>query len=271
MAIEIRIFKAKAGVNWFKAGWELFKCQPGTFILMHLFIGVLSLIALVAPIFQLPAALAMPFVTAGFYRAMLNRQQGKKIAFFDLFNVFSEAGRRLMLFRLGLYHLFGGFILALLTTSLFQGLSEPLNAYLQAVESQNVDLVQLHAQQVIDSIQFSNIIVLIAAYSLYTMCFAYTIPLVYFSENNSILECIKASLLVFWHNMAALGIFGAISAGLILFAAFLSFIPLLFILPVLYAGFFVSFQAMFMSSVIVKSEQSNNEQPQAQNHDRFDA
>jgi len=271
MAVEIRIFKAKAGLNWFKAGWELFKCQPGTFILMHLFIGILSLIALVAPIFQLPAAIAMPFVTAGFYRAMLNRQQGKQISFLDIFSVFSEAGRRLMLFRLGLYHLFGGFILALLTTTLFQGLSEPINAYLKAVESQNVDLVQLHAQQVIDSIQFSNIIVLVAAYSLYTMCFAFTIPLVYFSNNNSILECIKASLLVFWHNMGALSIFGAISAGLILFAAFLSFIPLLFILPILYAGFFVSFQAMFMSAVIVKPEQSNNAESQTHNHDRFDA
>lgn len=271
MAVEIRIFKAKAGLNWFKAGWELFKAQPGTFILMHLFIGVLSLIALVAPIFQLPAALAMPFFTAGFYRAMLNRQQGKQIAFTDLFDVFSEAGRRLMLFRLGLYHLFGGFILALLTTTLFQGLSEPINAYLQAVESQNVNLVQLHAQQVIDSIQISNIIVLVAAYSLYTMCFAFTIPLVYFSKNNSILECIKASLLVFWHNMAALGVFGAISTGLILFAAFLSFIPLLFILPILYAGFFVSFQAMFMSAMVEQTTPQNSDDTPSDNHDRFDA
>ena len=274
MAVEIRIFKGQAGLNWFKAGWELFKSQPGTFIFMHLFIGITSFIALLAPILQFPAALAMPFITAGFYKAMLKRQQGQKIEIFDLFSVFGEAGRRLMLFRLGLYHLFGGFILALITTSLFQDIGEPINAYLKAVEAQNVDLVEMHAQQIIDSIQFSNIIVLVAAYSLYTMCFAYTIPLVYFSQNNSILECIKASLLVFWHNMAALGVFGLISAGLVLVSAFLSFIPLIFILPILYLGFFISFQAMFTPVVVINKDGKVSEtQPSEsnQNNDRFDA
>lgn len=272
MAVEIRIFRAEAGLKWFKAGWELFKCQPGTFVFMHLFIGITSFIALLAPILQFPAALAMPFVTAGFYKAMLQRQQGQKIEIFELFSVFGEPGRRLMLFRLGLYHLFGGFILALITTSLFQGLGEPVNAYLQAVEAQNVDLAQVHAKQIIDSIQFSNVIVLVAAYSLYTMSFAYTVPLVYFTQNQSILECIKASLLVFWHNMAALGVFGLISAGLVVLSAFLSFIPLLFILPILYLSFFVSFQAMFMSAMKeIKATTGGQSQQASQDNDRFDA
>jgi uncharacterized membrane protein len=273
MSIEIRLFKAQTGLNWFKAGWELFKCQPGTFISMHLLIGLLSLVALLSPILQLPATLLMPFITAGFYHAMLMRQQGQKIEIFDLFKPLTAVGRRLMLFRLGLYHLFGGLVLAFVTGSLFQGLSEPINAYLNAVEAQNAALVEVHAKQILASIQMSDVIVLFAALSFYTCCFAYTIPLIYFSQNNSILACIKASLLVFWHNAGALTVFGLISAALIVFSAFLSFIPLLVIMPILYLGFFVSFQAMFMPSISANKEQGddalqNNDHP---NNDRFDA
>lgn len=272
MAVEIRIFKGQAGLKWFKAGWELFKTQPGTFIFMHLFIGILSFIALIIPPLQFPAAIAMPFFTAGFYKAMLLRQQGQRIELADLFRPFSEPGRRLMLFRLGLYHLIGGFIIALITAGLFQGLSEPFNAYLQAAEAQDEALMQQYAMQLIDSISFANVIVMVAAYSLYGMCFAYTIPLIYFSNNNSILECIKASLLVFWHNMAPLTVLGLIAAGLVLFSAFLSFIPLIFILPILYLGFFVSFQAMFMSVVIVDNEIKQSSQTSSTDQsDRFDA
>lgn len=262
MAIEIRIFKAKAGVNWFKAGWELFKTQPGTFIGMHLFLATISLIAFVIPLIQIPAALAVPSFTAGFYKAMLLRQQGEKIELFDLFKPFSDKARRVMLFRLGLYQMAGGLLIAMLSSWLFQDVITVLEQ-----SSANPELA---AQQMVDAIQLSNVIVFIAALFVYLMAFAFTIPLVYFTQTNSILETMKASILVFWHNMAPIAMFHLIATGLMVVAAFLSLIPLIIFLPIIYAGFFISFQAMFLSNIVHENEPQAAANP-AHDNDRFDA
>ncbi len=262
MAIELRIFKAKAGVEWMKAGWQLFKIQPGTFIGMQIVLAAVSLIAFVIPFLQIPAALATPFLTAGMYKAMLMRQQGQSIELADMFKPFVEAGRRVMLFRLGLYHMAAGLLLAMLSTWLFQDAL--------ALLEQNTTNPELLAQEMVNTIQLPNVVVMVAAVAVYSMCFAYTIPLIYFTQNNSILEAIKASLMVFWHNMAAVAVFHLIASFLFIVAAFASFLPLLIFMPIIYAAYFISFQAMFMSNIVIKSSDVEKADA-AKSTDRFDA
>ena len=91
MSIEVRIFKADAGVKWFKAGWEIFKLQPFTFILMHLLIGVIGFLSLVLPLLQVVGAFVAPFLMAGFYQAVLTKQQGGTISQADIFKPFTYA------------------------------------------------------------------------------------------------------------------------------------------------------------------------------------
>ncbi|ATC93752.1 BPSS1780 family membrane protein [Pseudoalteromonas tunicata] len=259
MAIEQRVYKAQAGVAWFKAAWHIFKMQPGTFILMHAVMGGLGLVAIFFPILQIAAGLATPFLTAGFYQAILLRQQGKKITVAELFAPFGQVGRRLGLFRLGLYQIGAGILLALLASWLFKDAIAVLEQYAAQPE--------IAAQHLLNNLHFSNIVVFISALSFYLMCFAYAVPLVYFHGTANLLEVFKASLSTFWHNMAAIGVYGVIFTGLMLISVPLSFIPLFFIMPICYIAFFVSFQAMFMSTIVVAAP--TNDMPTSSG--RFDA
>ncbi len=95
MSTQLRIFKADAGLKWLKAGWLIFKTQPATFIFMHLFIGIVGLLSLFLPLLQVVAALATPFLTAGFYQAVLSKQQGGKIMLADILKPFTAKGKSL--------------------------------------------------------------------------------------------------------------------------------------------------------------------------------
>lgn len=260
MAIELRVFKAQSGLAWFKAGWQIFKSQPGTFIFMHLFIIIVGLIPFLMPLLQIPAALAAPFLIAGFYRAALTKQQGEKIILSDILKPFSEKDSRLGLFRLGLYQMAAGILLALASNVLFE------DAMLLLQENaQNPDLV---VEQFIAAIQPANVIIFISLIAVYMMAFAFAVPLVYFKKKQAIFEVIKASLLSFWHNFAALGVFGGIVSILIVISSLMSLIPLLIVMPISYIAFFIAYQAIFQ---IDEANNSNNNDEPPSSHGQFDA
>ena len=262
MSIELRVFKADAGLKWFKAGWHIFKTQPFTFIFMHLFIGIVGLLSLFLPFLQILAALATPFLTAGFYQAVITKQQGGKIMLADILKPFTAKGNRMGLLRLALYQMAAGILMALLASGLF-------GEAVEIMSSPNVD-PNIALQQVIDSISMASVALFLIALSVYLTAFAYAVPLVYFNKQKHIFEVLKSSFMVFYHNMAPLSIYGAIAAGLMMFSMFLSFLPLLVLMPICYISFFVSYQAIFMPIV-----PPADEKPVAQQHNddsgRFDA
>lgn len=261
MSIELRVFKAEAGVKWFKAGWLIFKTQPLTFIFMHLFIGVVGLLSLFLPFLQIIAALATPFLTAGFYQAVLTKQQGGKIMLADILKPFSAKGNRIGLLRLALYQMAAGVLMALLANGLF-------GEAVAIMSDPNVD-PNIALQQVIESISMANLVLFLLAVSFYLTAFAYAVPLVYFNQQKRIFEVLKSSLLVFYHNMAPLSVYGAICAVFMVISAFLTFLPLLVLMPICYISFFVSYQAIFMP-VVPPAENAATE-PQNNDTGRFDA
>ncbi|MDN3379287.1 MULTISPECIES: BPSS1780 family membrane protein [unclassified Pseudoalteromonas] len=261
MSIELRVFKAEAGVKWFKAGWLIFKTQPLTFIFMHLFIGVVGLLSLFLPFLQIIAALATPFLTAGFYQAVLTKQQGGKIMLADILKPFSAKGNRIGLLRLALYQMAAGVLMALLANGLF-------GEAVAIMSDPNVD-PNIALQQVIESISMANLVLFLLAVSFYLTAFAYAVPLVYFNQQKRIFEVLKSSLLVFYHNMAPLSVYGAICAVFMVISAFLTFLPLLVLMPICYISFFVSYQAIFMP--VVPPAENGAAEPQNNDTGRFDA
>ncbi|OCQ20520.1 hypothetical protein A7985_15880 [Pseudoalteromonas luteoviolacea] len=275
MSAEFRTFKAGFGVNWLKAGWVIFKTQPMTFMMMYIFLVVVGLFPFVLPnpIVQVLCALSGPFLTVGFYNAVVNLQSGKTIMLADILQPFSAKGRRLNLFRLGLYQLGVAMLLGVAMTLLF----EPVTAALQNHSSeQDMNAVM---SEIAAAISFSDIALFIVLQSLAMMAFAYALPLVYFKKQANILAAMKQSLKVFYYNMAPLSVFGGIVALMFIASAPLSLIPLIFIMPIVYIGFFISFQAIFATQEPSQGNDDENsgegehktEQEQVGQTGRFDA
>ncbi|GAP75466.1 hypothetical protein FIU82_11670 [Pseudoalteromonas sp. THAF3] len=237
MAIEIRVHSAKAGGRWIKQGLDIFAKQPFTFMFMYLLIAVLGLVGLVVPLLKIPAALATPFLMAGFYQSALARQQGKNVAFADIIDVFSQKGRRMGLFRVGLYQMGAGILLGLLASVLFADMA----AVVSDPNMNPEQALQLLAQ----SLSFPSLALFLVITSIYLCAFAFAIPLVFFGGHTSMWAVMKASLMAFYHNAAAMTVYGLIMGVLMLLCAVLSFIPLLVLMPICYISLLVAFQAIF--------------------------
>ncbi len=251
MTIELRVFKAKSGVSWFKSGWQIFKTQPSTFIFMYLFIIIVGLLPISLSFLHIPAALAMPFLMAGFYAAVLKKQQGQPIMLSDIVKPFSNTEVRLSLLRLGLYQMAMGLLFAMAIGWLFQ------DAFL--LIEQNIKDPEKASELFLAALKPESIILFVCLLGVYLMAFAYAVPMVYFQKQCRIFEVIKVSLLAFWHNIAPLSLFGGIVALLFFISFPLSLIPLLVVIPVSYIGFFVSFQAIFADFNEEKQDQTDNE------------
>ncbi|WP_105254861.1 BPSS1780 family membrane protein [Pseudoalteromonas sp. T1lg75] len=273
MSIEIRVYKAGSGARWFKAGLDIFQHQPFIFMFMYLFIAAVGMLGFILPLLKIPAVLATPFLLAGFYQAALRRQQGHKVAFADILNVFSQQGRRMSLFRVGLYQMGAALLLGMVSSLLF--------ADAVAVFNQPDLDPQLALQQLAQSFSFPAVALFLVLFSVYLCAFAFAVPLVYFGGHTSMWAVMKASLMAFYHNMAAMTVYGLIGAGLMLVCAILSFIPLLVVMPICYISLFIAFQAIFMpklqhheggNGTVDKSQnEPAKEQESVSSDGRFDA
>ncbi|MBQ4833887.1 hypothetical protein J8L70_11600 [Pseudoalteromonas sp. MMG010] len=262
MSTPIRVFKADAGLKWFKAGLLIFKTQPMTFIFMHLLMGIAGLMSLFFPFLQVAAALAAPFLTAGFYQAVLTKQQGGKIMLVDILKPFTNKGNRLGLLRLSLYQTGAGILMALFSSTLF-------GDALAIMQQPNID-PNIALEQMIASISIANVILFFAVMSVYISAFAYAIPLIYFKQEQQIVRALKRSLAVFYHNILPLSVFGVICGILMFISLMLSMLPLLILMPICYISFFVSYQAIFMP-IVPPSDDENVKPLSAEQSGRFDA
>jgi uncharacterized membrane protein len=262
MSTQLRVFKANAGLKWFKAGWLIFKTQPLTFIFMHLFIGIVGLLSLFLPLLQVVAALATPFLTAGFYQAVLTKQQGGKIMLADILKPITTKGNRLGLLRLALYQMGAGILMALLANTLF---AEAIAIMGQADIDPNIAI-----QQMLGSISMASVVLFLFALSIYLTAFAYAVPLIYFKKEQHIFNALKNSFMVFYYNILPLSVYAIICGLFMVLSVFLSFLPLLILMPICYISFFVSYQAIFMP-VVPPGDESNTKPLSSESSGRFDA
>lgn len=93
----IRRVKATTASEWLKQAWDIFKQYPFVFIQIILLTLVLTFLASLNAITLILGVLASPFLTAGFYKAVVGVQQQQKIGIDWLFKPFMEAASRRIL------------------------------------------------------------------------------------------------------------------------------------------------------------------------------
>ena len=93
MSVEFKALSSTQGIVWLKQAWQLFRTRPFLFILMYLFIIGVTLLAAIASIFQIIILLFIPYLTLGFYEAVLTQQQGKRSIVADIMQPLFRRGK----------------------------------------------------------------------------------------------------------------------------------------------------------------------------------
>ncbi|CCQ09790.1 hypothetical protein PALB_6380 [Pseudoalteromonas luteoviolacea B = ATCC 29581] len=241
--MQFRKIDASAGAQWLKEAWAVFKLQPFTFIMMHVFIIVVGLLPLLAPVLNVAASLIAPFLTIGFYQAVIKKQQRQDMQLADILAPLFNKGHRRAVLHLAMCQVIAALLISVIAQYLFADMIKVF------VESDAAMDSAILLEQLVASFHFSHFVVFLFIMMLNYSAFAYSLPLVFFHK-TPLFTAIKMSLQVFLANVGALSVFGAIVAFLMVISIPLQMLPLLIIMPVAYIGFFIGFQAIFKCDTV---------------------
>ncbi|WP_462164418.1 BPSS1780 family membrane protein [Pseudoalteromonas xiamenensis] len=239
--MSYNVLNASVGVAWLKEAWSIFKRQPFTFIMMHVFIIVVGLLPMLAPVLNIAASLVAPFLTIGFYQAILKVQANNKTQLSDITAPLFAKGQRRAVFHLAMCQVVVALLISLLAQFLFSDMIEVL---VNAEENMNVTTL-IH--DLIGNFDPVNFLMFMAVMIINYAAFAFALPLVFF-KNTPLVTAIQQSLKVFFGNMGALSVFGGLVALLMVISIPLQLLPLLVIMPISYIGFFLAFKSIFSYS-----------------------
>lgn len=231
----IRRVKATAAIDWLKQAWDIFKQYPFVFIQMILLTLVLSFLVALNSITLILGVLASPFLTAGFYKAVVGVQQQQTIGIDWLFKPFSEVACRRILILIAALNF-------LISAPLVQ-FREQIFAALKLAQETGIQ----------DPAITWQLLLLIIGLLLSSMLFAYAVAIAYFLKEQRISMILQASFIACWRNMAALALFGLLSLGLIVLTIPTMLLGLVVVVPLLHIAFFLSFNELF--ALQVKAQQ----------------
>lgn len=231
----IRRVNAAAALGWLKQAWEIFKQYPLVFIQMILLTVVLGFLASLNAFTQIIGVLASPFFTAGVYCAVVGVQQKQTITIEWLFKPFSERATRRILVLIASLNF-------LVSVPLIHYRDQLFNAIEQAEKS-----------GVVESGLAWQSALLLVAFIITTMLFAYAVAIAYFLKEQRVLLILQASFTACWRNIPALFVLSVVSVGLIILTVPTMFIGLIVVIPLLNIAFFLSFNELF--ALQVKTQQ----------------
>lgn len=235
LQLVIRRVKLNSAFLWLRDAARLVKTHPQVLISMVLFMTGLSLAAQLNPIVMIVLLLANPFLTAGFYRAIVQLQKQEPVRFSDLFAVFKQKQYRRIFLRLASANLLTSIPLSLL-------FNEILTQYEQKV---GIDPLLIFGG--------------VAMLSLQLMLFAYAIAIAYFLNEQRLFVILNASLVACWRNVGALALYGVLALLLGMLGVMTFLIGFVVILPIIQVAFFLSFSSFFALQVGPTVEQSTLE------------
>src|SRR5688572_1524783 len=90
-----RAVPASRGWTWIADGWDLFRRQPGTWVLIALVFGVMFFSVSILPFVSIAAPILMPIFIGGMVLACERLERGEDIGIADLFSGFQAAGGEL--------------------------------------------------------------------------------------------------------------------------------------------------------------------------------
>jgi len=234
LQLVIRRVSLQTGVQWIKDAWQVFKRAPSVLIGMTAFMTMVGLVAQMHPLLLIALLLANPFLSAGFYRTIVQLQKAQPVQFADLFAVFKQAQYRRIFVRLASANVIASIPLSLLSGHL-----------VTQFEQGHVELWLMLS--------------LVAAAFLVFMLFAYAVAISYFLNEQRLQVILNASLTACWRNVGALTVYGLLSVALACLGLMSFMLGFIVIIPLLQVAFFLSFSSIFALQVGPNQEQSTLE------------
>ncbi len=232
LKLIIRRVSATASLQWLKAAWQLFKQAPAVFIAMFLLTAAIGLLLAQHQLTAIVGVFLSPFLTAGFYKAVVGVQQQQQIGIDWLFQPLTEpACRRILILIAALNYLF--------TTPL-------INFHQHLYQTMSV---AIEANAGVDAIVMLQLLLMVALFALVFMLFAYAVAIAYFLKEQRFILILQASFIACWRNVGALLIFGLLCVALVLLTLPTFFIGLIVVAPLLNIAFFLSFNDVFALQV----------------------
>ena len=233
--MQVNSVGAGQGAGWFKCGWDLFKQDFGTWLIMFLLFIALSIVLSLIPFIGSPALMIIsPALLGGFMYAAAEMDKGNSINIGHLFEGFREKDRMYKLLKLGAIYLLAQFLIMAVMVSLVGG-----NAMTSASETGEFDPQTMMTSGMAFSMLFVFLIGAIIMFG-----FIYATPLVML-DNSPPLDAIKASYSAGFKNMLPLLVFGLVYILLAIVAAIPFFLGFLLLIPVSMLALYCSYKSIF--------------------------
>ncbi|WP_301003823.1 hypothetical protein [Arsukibacterium sp.] len=232
LKLIIRRVRPTASLQWLTVAWQLFKQAPLVFIAMFLLTAGISFLLQLNQLTAVVWIFLNPFLTAGFYKAVVGAQQQQKIAIDWLFQPLAEPPCRRILLTIGALK----FLLLTPLVSFHQQLFQTMS-------------VAVAAESGVETTVILQILLMVALFALVFMLFAYAVAIAYFLKEQRFLVVLQTSFIASWRNVTALMLFGLLSTVLVLLTLPTFFIGLVVVLPLLNIAFFLSFNDVFALQV----------------------
>lgn len=233
--MQVNSVGATQGAGWFKCGWELFKQDFGTWLIMFLLFIALSIVLSFIPfIGSLALMIISPALLGGFMYAAAEMDKGNNINIGQLFEGFREKERMYKLLKLGAIYLLAQFLIMAVMFSLVGG-----NAMTSAGETGEFDPQTMMTS----GMAFSMLLVFLTG-AIIMFGFIYATPLVML-DNSPPFEAIKASYSAGFKNVLPLLVFGLVYLLLAIVAAIPFGLGFLLLIPVSMLALYCSYKSIF--------------------------
>lgn len=233
--MQAKSVNAGQGAAWFKCGWELFKQDYGTWLIVFLvFIGLSIVLNFIPVIGSVVLMIISPALLAGFMYAASEMDRGNSINVGYLFQGLKDKEHRNKLLILGAMYLVAQILIMAIVVSFVGG-----NAMTMEGASG-----QLDPEAVMTSGMILSILLIFLVGAIIMLGFVYAVPLVML-DNMSPVESIKASYSAGFKNVLSLLVFGVIYLLLAIVAAIPFGLGFLVLIPVSILALYYSYKSIF--------------------------
>ncbi len=233
MAIQYNKLTASSGTSWFSCGWDLFKSNAVTWILMLLVFFLLALINIVPMIGSLVFSVITPVITGGVFIAMDKNRSGTPAVVMDVFSGFHDAKVRNNLMILGALGLVILFIISIVFGASMMGMMDMARP--GHMQNFNPAMMGSMATAGLMSMLISM---------LWSMALMFGIPLVALKGAQPI-DALKSSIKASFVNWLPLLIFGLISLVLVIVASIPAGLGFIIALPYLICTVYCAFTQIY--------------------------
>ncbi|AOV17875.1 hypothetical protein BJI67_13140 [Acidihalobacter aeolianus] len=239
---EIRRLGAGHGLEWVTTGWDIFRREPGMFVLLFLvFILISFLVGLLPLVGTLLTLLITPALTGGLLLAVETASRGKSPSFENLFAGLTDTSRRNRMLTLGLWTLIANVLVWLVAMLLGGSFIMSLMGF-GAMGAGHMGGMALAGAGA--GIGLSALLLALLLYVIYASALFFATPLVMLAGMEP-LAALKLSLRANLYNIGAWVIFALVYLALVVIALIPAGLGLLIVGPMSIASAYCAYLDTF--------------------------